>query len=312
MSSAVASLTGPLEVLPIYPDDDAPVREGYKVVLPEVKGFAYFPDTTYGSTEAAYEAASDWAQPRTVDEEDTRNVIRIEIDPREEERTDKKGRKRTVRVRRSTYGWQVRMRRQGEAYSQFFNDNHFGGSVGALKAAQHWRDLRNAELTRTDPKTAADRSRATRSQFGVPGLRVLVLDVGNGHHSPYLQASWPEETAAGGVRRKRKTFSLAKHDPQKVTTRLCRMLVRARGVDALPSTETVPADKTYPAHVQREAEAFGDALQATPPAGPPLTDAQRDAYVATFAELYDRAWRGVKERLPEAEAKATRLSTDNA
>ncbi|MEM1117263.1 MAG: hypothetical protein AAF845_07800 [Bacteroidota bacterium] len=301
-----------LEVLPIYPDDDAPVREGYKVALQEDEGFAFFPDTTYGSTEAAYAAASDWAVLRSVDEADTRNVIRIEIDPREEVRTDKKGRKKTVRVRRSTYGWQVRMRRQGEAYSQFFNDNHFGGSAGALKAAQYWRNLRDAELTRTDPKTAADRSRATRSQFGVPGLRVLVLDVGNGHHSPYLQASWPEETASGTVRRKRKTYSLAKHDPQEVTARLCRMLVRARGTDALPSTEDVPAGKRYPAHVQREAEAFEDALRTTPPAGPALTDAQRAAYVATFAELYDRAWRGVTERLPEAERKAARLSGEKA
>ena len=298
---------GALEVLPIYPDDDAPVREGYKVPLPD-GGAAYFPDTTYGSTETAYAAALDWAAGGAVDEADTRNVIRIEIDPRDEEREAGDGGTRTVRVRRQTYGWQVRMRRQGEAYSQFFNDNHFGGSLGALKAAQFWRALRDAELTRVDPKTAADRSRATRSQFGVPGLRVVVLDVGNGNYSPYLQASWPEEVEGGRVRRKRKTLSLVKHDPRDATSQLSRMLVRARGVDALPSTDRGAEGKRYSAAVRAEAEAFASGLREAPPAGPPLSDAERAAVVATFAELYDRAWRGVSERLPEAEAEAKRLT----
>ena len=308
MSSVAEMPPEALEVLPIYPDDDAPVREGYKVPLGD-GAFAFFPDTTYEATEVAYAAALDWAAPRAVNEADTRNVIRIEIDPREEERERKDGTTKTVQVRRSTYGWQVRMRRQGEAYSQFFNDNHFGGSLGALKAAQYWRGLRDAELTRVDPKTAADRSRATRSQFGVPGLRVLVLDVGNGNHSPYLQASWPEEKG-GKVRRKRKTMSLAKHGVEDATVRLCRLLVRARGADALPSTDGVPEETAYPERVRAETEAFAADLRAAPPAGPPLSDADREALVATFAELYDRAWRGVAERLPEAEAEAERLSKE--
>lgn len=306
MSSVAEPSPAALEVLPIYPDDDAPVREGYKVPLPD-GGAAYFPDTTYGATEAAYEAALDWAADRPVNEADTRNVVRIEIDPRDEEREAKDGSTRTVRVRRSTYGWQVRMQRQGEAYSQFFNDNHFGGRRGALKAAQFWRGLRDAELTRVDPRTAADRSRATRSQFGVPGLRLIVLDVGNGNHSPYLQASWPEE-ADGRLRRKRKTLSLVKHDPRDATSRLSRMLVRARGVDALPSTDRAPEGKRYSAAVRAEAEAFAATLREGTPAGPPLSEADRAAVVATFAELYDRAWRGVSERLPEVTAEAERLT----
>lgn len=304
MISAVAPLSESLEVLPIYPDDDAPVREGYKVLLPD-GGAAFFPDTTYGTTESAYDAALDWAAARPVDESDTRNVIRIAIDPRDEERETADGSTRAVRVRRSTQGWQVRMRRQDEAYSQFFNDNHFGGSLGALKAAQFWRALRDSELTRVDPKTAADRSRATRSQFGVPGLRVLVLDVGNGNHSPYLQASWPEEGASGRVRRKRKTLSLVKHDPREATARLCRMLVGARGVDALPSTEPQPEAREYPEAVRAETDVFSAGLST---AGPSLSSAQRAAIVATFAEVYDRAWRGVSERLPQAEAEAQRLT----
>ncbi len=289
----------PLEVLLIQPGDDAPVREGYKVPLPDGDGFAYFPDTTYGSTEAAYTAARDWADLRPVDESDTRNLVRIEIDPREEEQPDRNGVKRMVQVRRSTYGWQVRMRRQGESYSQFFNDNHFGGSLGALRAGQFWRALRDSELTRVAPKVAADRSRATRSQFGVPGLRVLMLDVGNGRFSPYLQASWPETTASGKTRRKRKTFSLVKHDVDAVTARLCRLLVRARGTDTLPSTDDAETGAPYPPAVRQETDAFRRDLEASPPAGPPLTDAQREAFVATFAEVYDRARRGVGDRLTE-------------
>ncbi len=156
-----------------------------------------------------------------------------------------------------------------------------------------------------DPKTAADRSRATRSQFGVPGLRVLVLDVGNGNHSPYLQASWPEEGASGRVRRKRKTLSLVKHDPREATARLCRMLVGARGVDALPSTEPQPEAREYPEAVRAETDVFSAGLST---AGPSLSSAQRAAIVATFAEVYDRAWRGVSERLPQAEAEAQRLT----
>lgn len=309
MSSSVSSPPEMLEVLPIYPDDDAPVREGYKVRLETDDGFAFFPDTTYGSTELAYGAAQDWATLRPVDLEDTQNVIRIEIDPKEEERTDAKGNKRRVRVRRSTYGWQVRMRREDTPYSQFFNDNHFGGSLGALKAAQYWRTLRDSELTRTDPKLAADRSRATRSQFGVPGLRVLVIDVGNGNYSPYLQASWPEAADDGKVKRKRKTLSLVKHDPQEITARLCRLLVRARGRDALPSTEEIPAGKRYSPEVRIEADAFDANLRTTPPAGPALSDQERSVYVETFTELYDRAWRGVSERLQNASAKAEKLSS---
>ena len=307
MSSVAQRPPEALEVLPIYPDDDAPVREGYKVPLPE-GGAAFFPDTTYGSTETAYAAALDWASGGEVNEADTRNVIRIEIDPREEEREMKDGTRRSVRVRRSTYGWQVRMRRQGEAYSQFFNDNHFGGSLGALKAAQFWRALRDGELTRVDPKTAADRSRSTRSQFGVPGLRVVILDVGNHTYSPYLQASWPEEVDGGRVRRKRKTMSLVKHNPRDATSQLCRMLVRARGVDALPSTDPDTAGKRYPAAVRTEAKAFAADLREAPPAGPALSEDDRAALVETFTELYDRAWKGVSQRLPEAEAEAKRMT----
>lgn len=287
-----------LEVLPIYPDDDAPVREGYKVALPEAEGFAFFPDTTYGSTEAAYGAATDWAALRALDTDDTRNVVRIAIDPREEERVDDEGRTRTVLARRATHGWQVRMRRQGKSYSQFFNDNHFGGADGALRAAQYWRDLRDAELTRVDPKTAADRSRATRSQFGVPGLRVLMLEIGEGRYSPYLQASWSTTAPSGAVRRKRKTYSLVKHDVDAVTARLCRMLVCARGADALPSTEALPVDPRYPAAVREEAKAFRQSLVESPPETP-LSEADLDSWTATFAEIYHRARRGVADRLKE-------------
>ena len=292
------ALSGALEVLPIYPDDDAPVREGFKVPLPDGDGYAFFPDTTYGASASAYEAATDWAAPRPVDESDTRNVVRIEIDPREEERTDRKGRKRVVQARRRTYGWQVRMRRQGESHSQFFNDNAFGGSLGALKAAQYWRTLRSETLAPVDPKVAADRSRDTRSQFGVPGLRVLELPAGDGQLGPYLQASWPETTDSGHTRRKRKTLSLTKYDPDDVTVRLCRALVAARGTEALPSTgPTLPALSSHSTAVQAAANAFRHALEAD--AG---FEGDLEAATVTFAEVYDRAVRGVAERLAAGSA----------
>lgn len=282
------------DVLPIYPEDDAPIYEGYKVRLPRgsAREYALFPDTTYGSSETALRVADAWARRGGADETDTRNVIRIEIAEKTEQRPGRGGTPRTVKARRATAGWQVRMQRQGEAYSQFFNDSHFGGREGALAAAHLWRDARDATLTRVDPKTALDRSRATRSQFGVPGLRLLLIDVGNGRSVPYLQASWP--TGAGG-RRTRRGLSLEKHDPQEATAHLCRLVVEARGREALP-VEGTPAPT---------------GVAVPEPAGlvDGVTDlARRAELLGTFAEAYRRAWPFVQRELPRLRRKAREAS----
>ena len=283
------------DVLPIYPDDDAPVREGYKVRLPGGTAaparYAYFPDSTYGSAEGSLRAADTWCRRGAVDDADTRNVVRIEIAEKTEERTGRSGAKRLIKARRSTRGWQVRMQRQGVTYTQFFNDNHFGGRLGALAAAHHWRDTRDATLTRISPATALDRSRASRSQCGVPGLRLLVLEVGNGRFVPYLQASWPETGPGGQPVRKRKTLSLEKHDPREVTARLCQMLVEERGREALPA-EGLPAragrvEVPEPVGLGAEADA-----------------SERAVLLETFAEAYRRAWPFVRKELPALRRKA--------
>ena len=283
------------DVLPIYPDDDAPIYEGYKVPLPQGSGrpFAFFADTTYGSAEGALAAADAWARREAAGEPageaDTRNVIRIEIEQKTEERAGRGGVVRTVKARRATYGWQVRMQRQGVTHSQFFNDAHFGGREGAYAAARHWRDTRDAVLTRVDPKTALDRSRAARSQFGVPGMRLMLISAGNGRLVPYLQVSWPDGPDG---HRKRTGLSLEKHDPQEATARLCMLIVAARGQDALP--------------------AEGSSAPATIPVPEPigLTDGvadadERAALLGTFAEAYRRAWPFVQAELPALAAKAS-------
>lgn len=267
----------------IYPDDDAPVYEGYKVRLPSggARPYAFFPDTTYGSSEAALRAADTWARRGPVDAADTRNIVRIEIAEKVERKPKRQGTTREVKTRRSTQGWQVRMTRQGTVHSQFFSDGHFGGREGALAAAQHWRDTRDAVLTRVDPDVARDRSRSTRSQFGVPGLRLLLIDVGNGRQVPYLQASWP---VGDEGRRVRRGLSLEKHDPQAATARLCQLLVEKRGRAALPAEgPAAPANIPVP-------EAPGLAAGVADPA-------EREALLGTFAEAYRRAWPSVCEGL---------------
>ena len=323
MSNDVKAAQAP--ILPIYPDDVAPIREGYKIPLDEgartdngLYDHAFFPDSVYGSTETAYEAAEAWRDGGAVDLEDTRNIVRIEI-PEIEDR---------IKRRRATYGWQVRMRRQGQSYTQFFNDNHFGGKEGALKAAQYWRTWRDASLTKTDPREAIEKSRQTRSQFGVPGLRVLLVDVGGGSYKPYLQASWPVKDASGKVKRKRKMFSLEKHEPKKAVVKLCQMLVKARQESTLseaeleraPSPFTVlDAEEAAEAADRRELQAFEASLRKSIEAykgrGPaPATDAAaaeppgRVAQQEMFMRLYNRALPAVEALLPKLTEKAEAMT----
>ena len=313
-------------ILPIYPDDVAPIREGYKIPLHQVDGgksrlydHAFFPDSVYGSTEAAYEAAEAWLNQEDVDVEDTRNVVRIEI-PEIEDR---------IKRRRATYGWQVRMRRQGKSYTHFFNDNHFGGKEGSLRAAQYWRNWRDASLTKTDPREAIEKSRQTRSQFGVPGLRVLLVDVGGGSYKPYLQASWPVRDAEGEVKRKRKMYSLEKHDPKKAVVKLCQMLVKARQESTLSESELSQADspfsvlepETSSAVETGELEAFEASLKKSieayrgrkpaPKANVSVTTAEAPVRVAQqkmFMRLYNKALPAVEALLPKLTQKAEAMT----
>lgn len=289
------------DILPIGPDDDAPVREGWKVVLHDGPGgrygaFAFFPDSTYGTSDAALAAADAWCQRGTVDESDTRNVVRIDIEPRPADGAGPSARA----GRRATHGWQVRMQRQGVTYTQFFNDQHFGGRAGALAAARGWRDTRETTLVRTDPREALDRSRDTRSQFGVPGLRLLLIDVG-GRRVPSLQASWPETRPDATDRRKRVTLSLERSHPKEVTARLCRMLVEARGTAALPSGSARATSRVQ----VPDPHGLGD-------------DVAPDVRVAlheTYREAYRRAWPAVRRELPYLRARAAQESsqtTDSA
>lgn len=335
-----AASTERREVLPIFPDDDAPVREGYKVPLAAVDAdapyaYAFFPDSTYGATDEAHAAAVAWLNGPPPDEDDTLNIVRIEIPEVEEEVPDDAGGTKVIKTRRATYGWQVRMQRQGKAYTQFFNDNHFGGRTGALKAAQYWRTWRDQSLTKTDPREAIERSRMTRSQFGVPGLRVLLIDVG-GRYNPYLQASWPEKGPDGKVRRKRKTLSLVKHDPRKATIKLCQALVRARWEGALQDDDLpddsspfsildAPEDEPrldtevlesglqeFEAAMRKEAEAFKKKGKGPGSAYANADAAQREAQREAFRRFYQRALPAVEGQLPDLLRKAEELSTAKA
>jgi len=198
------------EALPILrcdPDENDPVLEGWKIPCKsdQVYAFCYFPDDVYGSADEAHAAAEAWLeQGDAVDAEDTRNVVRIDID----------------RGNRSSHGWQVRMQRRGQVYTQYFSDSRLGGRRSALKAAQYWRDQTSREApSAEDPR---EKSKVSRSQFGIPGMRVFLARVGD-NYVPYLQVSWPEQEG-----RTFKTLSLEKWGPRKATFKLCQVLIQAR------------------------------------------------------------------------------------
>lgn len=150
------------------------------------------------------------------------------------------------RVKRGeTKGYQVRLMRQGTKHSKFFPDNLSGGKSGALRAAQYWRDLKKGTVggARKDSPGSGVRlpeaedkylaSAIQTSQFGVPRMRVVLLERGGAGREPYLRVEWP--VAGGGVRSRK--ASLEGLGAAEATRRLCRLLVRARRRSKLTSEE---------------------------------------------------------------------------
>jgi hypothetical protein len=133
-------------------------------------------------------------------------------------------------------GYRVRIRRQYKVHTKYFSDRRLGGRVGALRAAQYWRDLRKGRRPegRTSPvpddlilEEKADnygRAAVERSQFGVPRMSVEIRTMESGNIIPYLKASWP--TSEGGSRHR--YVSLDNLHVEEATKEVCLTLVHAR------------------------------------------------------------------------------------
>jgi hypothetical protein len=117
---------------------------------------------------------------------------------------------------RTTHGWQVRFRRQGQTHSKFFSDKKHGGPDGALEAAVAHRDAVKGELP---PKMDPNEARGRKSETGVRGLSVNMNDIGNGTKKPYVSVS-----AVVGGERKASSFSIEKWGWRRALWKACKRL----------------------------------------------------------------------------------------
>ena len=67
-------------------------------------------------------------------------------------------------------GWEVRVVRRGIAIMEYFADRKYGGKVGALSEAMHFRDKTVREL-RPIPRSELARRVTKRNTSGIPGVR---------------------------------------------------------------------------------------------------------------------------------------------
>ena len=75
---------------------------------------------------------------------------------------------------RRTRGWMVRFKRRGIAINEFYSDSKFGGKLGALSEAVHFRDKTAREL-RPMSRSELARRRTARNSSGIPGVRRVVV-----------------------------------------------------------------------------------------------------------------------------------------
>ncbi len=142
---------------------------------------------------------------------------------------------------RTTHGWQVRFRRQGQTHSKFFSDKKHDGPDGALDAAVRYRDALKAELP---PKQDPNDVRGRKSETGVRGLSVNMNDIGNGTKKPYVSVS-----AMVDGQRKASSYSIEKWGWRRALWKACRRLGGWRGMTT-PEIQTIFARAID--HIDRE------------------------------------------------------------
>lgn len=116
-------------------------------------------------------------------------------------------------LKRSAFGWSVRVRFKGENFAKFFSDSSYGGREAALTAAVHWRD----ETERSIGKPRTDRvinAANVKSNTGVMGVQFV-----NVGPQGAFEATW--SPSPGKVSRTK--VSIAKYGEYEAFARACRI-----------------------------------------------------------------------------------------
>ena len=87
-----------------------------------------------------------------------------------------------------SYGWQVRMQRQGQKVSRFFSDRVHGDAMASLQAARAWRDAQWSAWQREQRPRVCQSS--SRNASGVVGVSRVIVRSGNGAVYHFWQATW--------------------------------------------------------------------------------------------------------------------------
>jgi hypothetical protein len=111
-----------------------------------------------------------------------------------------------TRVNTGSFGWLVRLQRNGKAYARFFSDKRFGGIRIAQAAAREFRDQVLEQLPPPSRRIRAERL-TVRNSSGVVGVCRIVRDDSNGARYEFWQATW---SPAPGIRKTAK-FSIRRY-----------------------------------------------------------------------------------------------------
>jgi hypothetical protein len=145
--------------------------------------------------------------------------------------SDAKGEKKARNVFRidvrETHGWQVRIQRQNQSYSQFFSDSKYGSPEKAFEAAVAYRDRLLQELPppidptlRLRTPEARQKALAAINRSGILGIGFSMKMTRQGQRRPYVQGYW---TDAKG-RRHSTSRSIEAHGLEGALELVCRKL----------------------------------------------------------------------------------------
>ena len=107
-----------------------------------------------------------------------------------------------------TRGWQVRVIRRGIAINEFFSDTKYGGKLGSLSEAVHFRDQKSREL-RPIPRSEIARRRTVRNTSGIPGVRRVIVKSKRGLKL-FESEMWEASGSPQPNKRKTRRFSVKK------------------------------------------------------------------------------------------------------
>lgn len=142
----------------------------------------------------------------------------------------------------ATHGWQVRIQRQNQSYTQFFSDKKYGSLEKAFEAARAYRDQLLQALPPPIDPTARLQAPETRrkaaesiNRSGVIGIGFSLKVTPQGIRRPYVQGYWMDTEG----RRRSTTRSVKTHGLKGALELVCRKLCEAQGSRGLNVEEMV-------------------------------------------------------------------------